>query len=106
MSEPSPCEKTPRILTRSMKKHIQIEEENNESYFMKEGQKRNFLAKKNKQERNKKCHTDLINKTKEECFNEEAVTYVVELPVKEHGRKEVIEAKEKEIIKTWMVYRG
>ena len=98
--------KTPGILTRGMKRKVQIEEghtyllgseENNESYFMNDGQRRNFLAKKNKQEKGEKSYATFLNQAKEECFIEEEVVYVVELPVKEHGRPEVVEAKEKEI---------
>ena len=90
-------EKRAGVLTRKMKKQVQIEENKNESYFMDEGQRRTFLAKKKKQEKFESSHAAIINQTKEECFNEEEVIYVVELPVKEHGRPEVIEAKEKEI---------
>ena len=32
-----------------------------------------------------------------ECFDEELAVHVVEVPVKEHGKPEVIEAKEAEI---------
>ena len=90
-------EKRPRILTRKMKKQVQIEEDKNESYFMNEGQRRRFLVKKKDQEKSESSHAAVINQTKEECFSEEDVIYVVELPVKEHGRPEVIEAKDKEI---------
>ena len=38
-----------------------------------------------------------MRKAKEECFIEDEVFYLVELPVNEHGRPEVAEAKEKEI---------
>ena len=79
-----------------MKKNIQIEEDKNESYFMSKGTRR-FLAKKKKQEKSERRHAASVNQTKEECFNEEEVTYVVELPIKENGRPEVIEAKEKEV---------
>ena len=98
--------KTPSILTRGMKKKVQIEEghtyllgsgESNESYFMNDGQRRNFLAKKIKQEKGEKSYATFLNQAKEECYIEDEVVYVVELPVKEHGRPEVVVAKEKEI---------
>ena len=57
----------------------------------------NFVSKRTKHDLDEKKYAVYMMNVHKECFENEQTTYVIEIPVKEHGRADVLEAKAKEL---------